>query len=293
MTDKFLLQFVPERWNPEKKFFQFVGVSKRFDAEAQKGARTCSDHIGKFIVLAGLANRIAPDLAKDHEQLDANGYSHNRYHREFTAVLEASISEIYSGLDGIRRLLFSVYRDVKGIQNQSTERMFKRATTDFYGEGFPREILEALKEADKTWFPSLRLLRTENTHGETGSCHLDRKTQKIRYIHSGLRGTEANRAFVVEDIVEDIERWRSGSSTLRDVVFTVLCSLFEQEQLFQPCGMYKARMYVRFVIPTEKLTFGDGFCVSRKWFMNEAELKCPLRDKCRAFENEWNGPVPW
>ncbi len=293
MNEKFLLQFTPERWSPEQKFFQFVGVSKCFGPEAQKGARTCSDHIGKFDILVGLANRIAPDLQKDHDELDANGHSKNRYHREFTAMLEGMISEIYSGLDGVRRLLFSVYRHVKGIQNHSTEAMFNRATNASYGEGLPQEILDALKDANEAWFPRLRSLRTEIAHGEIGTCHLDRETKKIRYMHSGIPGSEAHRAFIIDDVISEIEIWRSGSVKLRDVVFKVMCGLFEQEPLFQMCGMYKARWYGRFVVPSQKLSFDDGYCVSRKWFMNDTELKCPLRSRCRAFENEWDGPVPW
>lgn len=281
----FYTRFTPEQWNWEDRFSNFVGVSKVFDREARKGAKTSAGHLAKFEVLAGLANRIVPDLTKDREQFREKGYSDNRYHREFAALIEVLAAELYASLDGIRRVLFAVYRDVKGVQNQSTEKMFRRAADKEYGEGLPENITDALSAAHETWFPSLRRLRSEITHGETGSCHTDDETGRVRYFHEALG--HGSKALVVDDVVAEINAWRMGVSQLKEAVFEHLCTMFEDEPLYQVCGMYRGRIYERFVVPSTDLSFGDGYCKSRKWFLKEAKFHCPLRHRCGAFHHEW------
>ena len=145
----FHLMFNPAGWNRALRFSHFVGVVGSFDDEAIKGVNTYMDHHNKFVVLARLATRIVPDLRKDHEQMRKEGSSDNRYHSEFGALLEVLITELYSSLDGIRRLIYSGYRRVQGVQNGSTQALFSRAHKKFYGIGFPVELNELLR-----WTPT-------------------------------------------------------------------------------------------------------------------------------------------
>lgn len=62
----------------------------------------------------------------------------------------------------------------------------------------------------------------------------------------------------------------------------------EQEPLFQMCGIYQARIYQRFVVPSPTLSFNDGFCASRGWFLKEDGYACPLAKRCGAFGRNWD-----
>jgi hypothetical protein len=230
-------------------------------------------------------------LRKDKVQLEKNGYSNNRFHLEFTALLEVLVGDLYSSLDGIRRVLFSVYRDTKGIQNHSTETLFKRAIQHDYYNGIPPNIRDALVTAQNNWFPSLRRLRTELAHGQTGVCDLVERTDKIRYFHGGLG--DGRKAFVIEDVIAELNTWREGVIVLKEIIFKQLFLLLEQEPVHQPCGMYKGHLYERFVAPTATLSSNDGFCHSRRWFLMAGDLQCPRRNECGAFNREWTGKTPW
>jgi len=280
----FHLMFNPGRWDWSVKFSHFVGVAGHFDREAIKGANTYIDHHQKFVVLGGLANRIIPDLKRDREQFAERGSSDQRYHREFCAVLEVLIAELYSSLDGIRRLIYSVYRNVQGVQNESTQKLFSRASKKAYGSGFPAELNDALAHAYETWFPGLYRIRRELTHGQTGHCHLDEKTEKITYFHQGLGSPQ--KSFVIEDILAELETWRQGVHTLKEKIFQHFYLKLEQKPMFQMCGIFKGRCYQRFVVPSPDLSFGDGYCGSREWFDKEPDYLCPLRNQCGAYNRK-------
>lgn len=281
MDDTFLIRFTPERWNWSEKFGNFVGVSRAFDREAQRGTSTFIDHLAKFDLLAGLANRIGPDLKKDQDELTRAGYTDSRFHREFAALVEVLVTELYACLDGLRRLLYSVFKNVNGVQNQSTEKLFRRAVEGAYGDGIPLVIVEALTAASESWFPGLRTLRRELTHGQTGSCHLERNSDRIGYLHGGLG--DKRRAFVIDDIVAQVNRWREGVVELAEVVFAEMYSKLEQVPLPQVCGFYRGRLYERRVVPSAALSFNDGVCMSKQWFMSTDGLRCPLQRGCGAF----------
>jgi len=283
----FHLMFAPDRWDWSAKFVHFVGVAGHMDREAIKGANTYIDHHQKFIVLAGLANRIISDLKRDGEQFARLGSSDQRYHREFCALLEVLIAELYSSLDGIRRLIFSVYRNVQAVQNESTQKLFGRAHKKAYGAGFPLELNDALSRAYETWFPSLYRIRRELTHGQTGHCHLDEKSGKITYFHEGLGSPQ--RSFVIEDVLTEVETWRRGVHELKECVFRHFYLKLEQKPMFQVCGFFRGRCYQRFVIPSPNLSFGDGYCDSRKWFDKQPEFLCPLHNRCGAYDRKLDG----
>ena len=277
----FHLMFAPERWDWSAKFTHFVGVAGHFDREAIKGANTYIDHHRKFMVLAGLANRIIPDLKHDGEQFAKQGSSDQRYHREFCALLEVLIAELYSSLDGIRRLVFSVYRNVQFVQNESTQKLLSRAHKKTYGTGFPLELNDAFSHAYETWFPGLYRIRRELTHGQTGHCRLNEDTGKITYFHDGLGSPQ--RSFIIEDVLTKLETWRQGVHELKECVFQHFYLKLEKKPMFQMCGLFKGRCYQRLVIPTPNLSFGDGYCGSREWFDKLPEFLCPMREQCAAY----------
>ena len=272
--------FAPDQWTPVRRFGQFIGPPFT-DRETAKGTRAAASHLEKFDTLAALATRLASNLALDNSQLGQEGYTPAIHGREFAALMEVLVCELYSALDGVRRALYGAYRDVAGVQNTSTLKLFKRAQDNAYDSAFPEEIRVALASASQTWFPTLRGFRTEVTHGHTGSCYLDATSGNISYIHDGL-GTPTH-AKVVPDIVGHINATAKEVRGLVDTVFTHLYSRLEQSDKRIMCGIYKGRMYERLVNPELGLTFDAGQCLSRSWFEQEPGLECPLRTRCRAY----------
>lgn len=280
ISEQFQMFFAPHAWSAVRRFSHFVGPPFE-DKEVAKGARVAVNHLDKFEVLAGLTNRQAPTLLDDRIELDRNGFSPALRSREFAALVETLVSELYSSLDGVRRALFGAYRNVEGVQNKSTERLFKRAAEREYGDSFPEWIRERLAAAYLSWFPSLRRLRTEFSHGDVGSCHLDRQSGRVAYVHQGL-GTRS-RAMAIEDVVGVVNALARDVVLLIDAVFDDLYNRLEPVERRCMCGIYKGRIYERVVMPERGLTVGSGRCFSRSWFDAETGYECPLRTTCGAY----------
>ena len=181
--EKFLLLFNPEHWPAVQQFRHFIGPPYTVNGELVTGTRAAEGHHEKFLVLAGLANRLQETLVEDLIELDQEGHTPASRSREFAALTETLICELYSCLDGIRRVLFAVYKGVRGVQNKSTKKLFALAHANTYGPEFPEEIRSCLAASYVTWFSRLRLIRTELTHGDVGRCHLTSQGGVITYMH--------------------------------------------------------------------------------------------------------------
>jgi hypothetical protein len=274
LSGKFFIDFLPERWNSLTRFLKLVGPPFPTSPGVLSGAHAASGHLSKYDLLADLANRLAPHLSEDLEELHREGFTPAVRSREFAALTETLICTLYSALDGLRDTLYEAYRKVSGVQRKSTKELFKRAAEKTYGPGFPEATRVPLAEAHGTWFPRLREIRIAVTHGETGFCHLDTKTTHIAYLHGRLKS---------DDIVAEVNADAVAVRKLIEEVFSHLCTLLEPIPRKVICGTYKARFYEREVIPGPGLTFASGRCLSRKWFETESGRECPLRTSCGAY----------
>jgi hypothetical protein len=282
VSTDFLLMFAPEQWTFAQRFCHFMGPPFDVNRDLSRGARAADNHISKFAVLVGLANRVRQQLAEDEAELQVKGHSSASRSKEYAALIETLFCELYASLDGIRRLLFGAYRNVRGVQNKSTERLFVNAKENRYGTEFPAEIREVLTAAHDRWFQRLRKIRTEVTHGDIGSCCVDNKTGCVCYMHSDL-GTAA-RALVIEDIESELNSLFEAVATLKENVFASLCTKLTATERTVLCGVYRGRCYQRSVSYSASLTFNDGQCRSLQWFHKEPGLECPLRNSCGAYQ---------
>jgi hypothetical protein len=282
LSEKFLLHFNPESWTPERRFASFLGAPFAVDKPLSRGVGAVMSHLEKYELLGELANNVVPLLEKDNIQFAEAGYSHETGGRIHGALMEALLGELYSVLDGIRQVLYSVYRKTTpGIQNKSTNALFERAARGQYGSEFPEELRTILADAYHTWFPRLRSLRSENTHGKIGACYLPKDSPHIRYMHNGLE--EEGHALIIDDITGYVNELHSYIRELVNRVFSYLFERLEPVERQTFCGTYKGRMYERMVAPSRSLSLADGRCLSINWFSNEPELACPLRDRCGAY----------
>lgn len=280
--DRFLLAFAPEQWTPIDRFRKFFGSPFKSSRPLTLAMNACSGHIQKFSILASLANRLQQGLSEDEQELRREGYSPVLRSQEYAAVVESLVCELYAALDGLRGALHYIYRDVQGIQNKSTKKLFEKAQAHSYGVGFPEEINRLLAQAGNSWFPRLRTLRTELTHGGVGSCHKNKDSQKIFYMHEGLG--DSQRAYVVDDITAEVNTFARGALGLIQDIFNILYSQLDQNESFQVCGIYKGRIFQRMAAPEVPPKNTMGRCHSFSWFENEAGFECPLRAKCSAYK---------
>jgi hypothetical protein len=154
----------------------------------------------KYELIAAVAADLAPKLSIDRDELETQGYSPASHSRQFAALIEVLVCELYSTLDGLRFTTYHLYREVRGVQVKSTSRLFTKAAEGTYGTGFPSELNELLAAVARSeWFPNLRRLRTAFTHGGLGPCHLSQDRTRISYSNASLG--DGGTSHVIPDIV--------------------------------------------------------------------------------------------
>ena len=284
--DTFRLRFSPDMWLPEDRFAQFIGFPFEVDRSLQRGTSAVRGHFRKYELLAQIAVDIQPMLEQDEQELNDKGHTRAINGAKFAALIETMIGELYAVLDGIRQVIFSVYGRIPAVQGKSTNRLFQRAATGAYGSGFPEELRALLAEGYRTWFPRLRLIRSENTHGEIGTCFLDKESHKVQYHHQSLK--DAGNPLLIADIIAYCSANYLPIRRLASWLFTDLYRQLEPIERQTICGIYKMHFYDRMVAPSTSLSFSDGRCLSVNWFSTKPELACPLRDRCAAYGR----PVP-
>jgi hypothetical protein len=235
----------------------------------------------KFNTLTKLANRVFPAIEQDLSELASKGYTNAERSKEFSAIVETLICELYCALDCLRTTLYFSFRKTRGIQDSSTERMFRKAKENAYGPEFPSLYNDLLIAAADDWFSRLRLLRTELMHGGTGSCHRDNTSQKTMYIHEGLG--DSGKAFIIEDIHAEINIFAKGVHGLVYSIFDDMYKSLESINSQHVCGFFKGRIYQRYAIPEPVPHSQMGKCMSFEWFEKELDYICPLKKACKAY----------
>lgn len=276
-SDRFLMQFQPAHWTPAGKFLQFLGPPFNRTRALNEAIRSCTDHIRKYETFAELA----PKLALDRDELETQGYSPASRSRQFAALIEVLVCELYSVLDGLRYTTFHIYRKVRGVQSGSTSKLFSKASERSYGREFPEPLLALLDAANSSWFLCLRRLRTAFTHGGLGSCSLSQDRTVISYMNPSL-GTD-DLAHVIPDIVAHLNALATSVFKLTHDFFEYHYGQLEQIDSDQFCGFYRGRGYMRRAKPEPNIGWDSGVCASRVWFDSEPGFRCPLANECAAY----------
>lgn len=287
IQNQFAIFFAPESWSFARKFLAFAGPPFTVDSELSKGTAAVIAHREKYEIFSALANEIAQQIPLDREELERTGRTSGRRGRLLAALSEAMFAELYSSLDGMRRVVFSVYRHSRRVQNKSTLKLFELAAERQYGSEIPEDFVDRLAAAYSSWFRKLRRIRSETTHGETGYCWLDPKADVITYRH-GL-SSRGNSELEIDDVIGFSNATYSAVVTLTEYFFeTHFKKLLPVEHRLL-CGVYRGRMYERMVAPTLAVSIQDGRCWSRPWFDTEEGYSCPQRGKCAAYERPVSG----
>lgn len=280
-----VFMYLPEQWDYVDRFAKWYGAPFVVSQILSNSLQTIIDHRNKFKTLAARATLLIPELVEERKQLDQQGYSNMAKAMEFTGIIETLICELYSCLDGLRNTIYSIYKDVQGVQKKSTEKMFKNAAQGNYGNGFPSKICALLKVAYEDWFLKLRRLRVELTHGRVGTCSMQDELC-ISYIHYAL-GSEMN-VFVIDDIINWVNTHANHVNVLLNEICEFWYNQLEPREVIEACGVHRGRFMGRAIIITEPVTQDSGLCLFRHVYEEEPEFACPLRDSCAAYARVGN-----
>ena len=280
----FFLQFHPESWPASTKLLHFMGAPFPHNGYAVTGLKDCLSHMDKVTVLWRVLATLRSGLKLDREELESIGGTSNEHSKEYAAVAEALLCALYSAVDGLRHSIYGVYKKVRKVQQGSNGELFRRAFDYEYGPEFPEEIRILLADAHG-WFSEFRSLRTELTHGATGSCHAQKEGDAIMYFNDGIR--KDGKSFYHMDVESLLRGYEKGVRELVESITSYFLARLESVPKFQLCGTYRGRFYARMVTASDAAFIGAGQCMSYDWFEKEEEHICPLASRCEAYLNKW------
>ncbi len=277
--------YAPEQWGTLEKFTKFYSHSFELSRTGQRCVSGAQNHFHKASTLNQLAQKLAPNLDLDDQELTDKGYSHAVNTSELSAVVESILLELYSSIDCARKVITEICAKEWKIQGvpDSTRKLFKKVNDGKMDANFPEQIEIAIKEA--TWYDKFRIIRDELTHQDTGNCHKDSDTKVIRYMHSGI--TEGGRSLIIEDIFSYVDEIFSGVNHFLGRIFAFLYSMLKDEPVRQICGIFQGRAYSRFVRPSEAIDFNGGICAVKEVLMQDENPDCAFMGTCKAFEKAY------
>ncbi|MBI2769187.1 MAG: hypothetical protein HYX47_06170 [Burkholderiales bacterium] len=270
--------FVPEQWGEVDFFRLFSGGTHSFSSDTKKAVAGVRNHFEKALTLYRLSQKLQTNLSQDQEELRVKGYTPASNAREFSAVIEEVFTELYSSIDCTRKVLVSIYRNVRGMPD-STRKLFRRVKENQLGADFPGELNQAIGAAD--WYEELLAVRDELTHADIGNCWIDQESKTVTYMHSGIN--RDGKALVFKDVMRKIGELIDAIYAFLGVLFHFLNSRLRPTTIDQLCGIFYGRAYMRQIPLEVPVTFNSGTCQSRAWFDSEAGYRCPFADSCGAY----------
>lgn len=270
--------FTPDRWGVLDVFQTFCGTTYKFSKYEQEALRGVANHYSKALRLERVSRLIAPRMQEDQDELAEQGHTSSERSKEYTAVVEALITSLYSSIDCTRKVLRAVFPKAQGLPD-STRKLFANAANNKLDPLLPDAIRIALSNA--TWFSEFRVLRDALTHSDTGRCSLNNETGKVAYFHETFRGFRE--PSYIEDFVDYIHAYLKRVSSFIVAIFNALTDTLNNEEVWTICGMFHGRMYSRFVRRSEAIDFDSGRCDAFTWFELNENPTCPFKDSCAAY----------
>lgn len=275
-----VIMFAPDRWGELEKFSKFYSSTYQFDHHTGNALSGATNHFHKVMTLFDFAQRIKANLEEDNKEISQHGYTPAIRGKELSAIIETIFLDLYSSIDCTRQVINFIFKNYTGVP-KSTRKLFENALKDKIDKRVPESIRMALKNA--TWYDEFRKIRDELTHSDIGTCHLDKNTGKVFYMHSGL-GT-VSKASIIEDIFEKLSSLIKDVNVFLEQVYHSLNSQLSDKEVWQVCGIFDGRIYSRFVKSSEAKDFNSGRCEAFQWFEKDENPTCPFVDNCGAYKN--------
>lgn len=241
--------------------------------------RGVTSHFRKAHVLLSLAGRLAPQLEIDLHQINTQGYTPAVNAEEFSAVIEEVFTELYSSIDCARFVIVATNQGCKGMPTKSTRKLFRAVTEGTISTDFPAPLRRAILDAE--WYADLLFLRDALTHRNIGTCHIDRATKEIYYMHNDIE--KAGKPLVIDHVIEHAISLCKSVDAFLTQVFTHLNGQLKPQVVDEVCGIFSSRIYMRKLPSTPPITFDSGTCIARNWFDKDDRFRCPFADTCAAY----------
>jgi hypothetical protein len=263
--------FAPELWGQVVLFSKLYSETYKFSEREQRALAGVTQHFEKATMFQWLAVKLRPNLNVDQAELNERGFTPANNARELAMVIEAAVLELYSSVDCTAQVLHAIYgRGSRGL---------KKSTRSFFGsfDGISGSFPDAIKDIMRgvSWYEELLYIRDELTHLGTGSCHLDETTANVRYMHIGVK--IGGGPLILDDIFTWLSLRIEAVNTFFGQVFRFLRSTLQSTPVVQFCGIVEGRMLMRYVDPTQDITFASGTCFSYRWFEQPDAAYVPLR----------------
>ncbi|WKL53343.1 hypothetical protein Q1W70_01770 [Pseudomonas kielensis] len=271
--------FAPEQWGEIDFFKIFHKGTHNLKRDAQKALGGASSHFSKAEILYGLAMKLLPNLQIDEQELNEKGHTAARNGAEFTAVVEEVFTELYSSVECARKVITDIYRGVPKLPTDSTRKFFERFKNGEVGASFPSELRMLIESCD--WYEELRIIRDELTHADIGHCSLERGTEFVTYMHTGVRANGS--ALIVNNVMGRIDELAAEINSFLGGVFNFLNGQLQPTEVDHLCGFFFGRAYLRKLPLQRPLDFHSGRCVSLQWFEEAEGFRCPMADNCGAY----------
>ena len=274
-----LLKFTPERWGEVERFGNFYSETYKLDDRERRAMSGISGHFLKARQFHDWALQLAQNLEIDENELNENGFTPAIHSHRLSAVIEATVTELYATIDCCVQILRAIYGP--------TSQGFKKDTTTalyWYVDKITGSFPEALKALFRVvpWYSMLRKIRSEIAHLSVGNCHLDRQTRKVNYFIDGV--LPKDKPPYIDDIFAWLEQTEAGLNTHLGQIFGYLNSTLSATPVATICGMTEGRMLMRHVIPSDPLDFNNGICIAWPWFEKDENPTCPFVSACGAYK---------
>lgn len=271
--------FAPETWGAVERFSHLSAETYHFPPHIHGCVTGTTANFQRAELLRKIAMEMVPLLQADRAELEAKGFTQAEEGRKLTAVLESSVTALYSSLDSARKVVTHVFSKHQGLP-ESTRKTFQNSADGKLDPRLPERIRHAFATA--SWYPRFRRLRDALTHVGPGSCHLENQTGKVMYFHDAIR--EGTTVTHIPDIFATLDVYFQDVNLFLGQVFTALLETLKDDEVWQMCGVFGGRIYSRFVRPSEAKNIHSGRCDAYKWFELPENPWCPLADKCEAYK---------
>jgi hypothetical protein len=273
--------FAPEQWGEVDRFISLHSETyKLADRDKRAVGGVCS-HFEKAIAFQERVLSLRPGLEVDRDELNKRGYTPASNAREMSSMFEAAVTELYSSLDCAVKVIRAIYAKSSRRFPDSTRKLFanfEKVTGTFL-------TLSRRCSEPPPGTPELMRLRDELTHLSTGLCNLDDKTGVVNYMHVGMK-TNGN-AYIIEDAFVWLADYVVKIDTFLGALFRFLNSTLKATPTPQVCGFVEGRILMRYLNPTEPLTFDNGQCLAYQWFELPENPTCPFVEACGAYKKRF------
>jgi len=269
--------FAPELWGEVGRFSNLCSETYKFSDREQRALSGVQQHFDKAITFQRLAEKLRPNLKIDLEQINALGFTPAENSQELATVIEAAILEAYSSVDCTAKVLHAIYGKKSSGFKESTRSLF--TNFDKIKGEFPDAIKDIFRGVD--WYKNLLFLRDELTHLGTGLCQLVEQTMNVSYMHVGIK--IGGKPLIIDDVFAWLSNLVNVVNVFLGQIFHFLRKSLKSTPVMQICGVVEGRMLMRYVDPTEELTFASGTCFSYQWFEKPDAPTCPFVVGCGAY----------